>query len=201
MKRVGLLGGAFNPIHLGHLAMAQCALEQLKLDQVVFIPSNISPHKGKEVLAAPKDRLKMVRLAVKGNDKFSASYIELKRNGVSYTVDTVKVLLENAKTAVKYFFLIGEDNYKSLGSWKNIDELLQLIQFAVIQREGFSVKNKAIKAKFIKMPIINISSSFIRKSIAKGDSVKYYVPHKVNDYILKNNLYKFNGNYGKVIQQ
>jgi len=192
MKRVGLLGGAFNPIHIGHLVMAQVAVEKLRLDEVVFVPSFISTHNRKNMLVSPEHRFNMVKLALRGNLKFSVSDMEIKRKGVSYTIDTVKTLKEKTRKNTKYYFIIGQDNYNTLRSWKDIDELLRLVDFVVMKREDNKKNEKKIKAKFIDMPSIGFSSSFIRKNIALKKSVQYYVPEKVIQYIKENNLYSIN---------
>ncbi len=189
MKKIGILGGTFNPIHIGHLAMAQVALEQLKLDQVIFIPSFLPPHKTARNVIAPRNRYDMVKLAIKGNPYFTVSDFEIKRPGKSYSIETVKYLREQFLSKAKIFFIIGEDSLKALHTWKKIDALLNMVTFVAMNRPGFLAKSR-LKVKSLTMPGLDISSSYLRKCQASGNSIKYLVPETVFRFIEKNKLYQ-----------
>lgn len=191
MKRIGILGGTFNPIHIGHLAMAEAAREQLRLDRVIFVPAYLPPHKsGKNVISA-KDRCRMVELAVAGAPCFEVSDIEIKRKGKSYSIDTIKEVRRRFPAGTKVFFIIGEDNLAGLPKWKSIKELLGLVNFVVINRAG-NVHPKAygMNVRFVPMPRLDISASDIRKKIAAGWSVKYFIPDQVLAYMKRKRLYQ-----------
>jgi nicotinate-nucleotide adenylyltransferase len=170
MKRIGILGGAFDPIHLGHLMMAENAADAFCLDKVIFTVAFQSPFKGKAV--SPKHRLNMVKAAIKGNKRFEVSDIELKRKGVSYTIDTVGYF-KHHHPSDELFLIIGQDNVSGLKNWKNIDVLKKMAQFIVIERDWF-----------------NVSSTLIRTKLKEKKSVRYLTPDAVIGYISRHNLYK-----------
>ena len=198
MNKIGILGGTFNPIHLGHLAMAKAALMKLKLNAVIFVPSCLPPHKSVEDVIDAKKRLAMVKLVVKGNSKFRISRFEIKKGGRSYSINTVKYLRSVYGSKTKFYFIIGQDSFTTLGSWKNIPQLLKLVTFVVVNRPGvrkikvtdtfYDFKN--VSVTFITSPALDISSSYIRAAIAKGKSVKYLLPESVFQYIEKKRLYR-----------
>ena len=190
MKRIGFFGGTFNPIHMGHLAIAQMAQETFKLDKVIFIPSHQPPHKNIAPLAPAKDRYKMVRLAVAGNNNFEVTDVETLRVGKSYTIDTLRYFRKIYSAKAKLFFIIGGDSFSTLPKWKNIDEILKLVTFIVVNRPGFHASNKNIKHLTVTKPGIDISSSYLRSRIESGKSVRYLVPEAIFHYIEKNGLYK-----------
>ena len=195
MNRIGFFGGTFNPIHMGHLAIAQMAQERFKLDKVIFIPSHQPPHKNVAPLASAKDRYKMVRLAIAGNENFEVSDVETKRIGKSYTVDTLQHFRKIYPAKVKFFFIIGGDSLATLSSWKNIDEILKLATFIVVNRPGYSdIKN--IKHLTVTKPGIDISSSYLRERINSGKSARYLVPEAIHHYIVKQRLYLANRRLG-----
>lgn len=189
MKKIGLFGGTFNPIHIAHLVLAQSACDQLKLDKVIFIPSNISVHKNNRHIISAEDRLKMVQLATKGNSKFFVSNIEIKRSGLSYSIDTVEYYKKRYPSQTKFYFIIGEDTHCSLHRWKCIDDLLKKVNFVSASRLTKGNESPKIKVRHISMPVMNVSSSDIRQRVKKGTSIQYFVPTKVKEYIQKNNLY------------
>lgn len=209
MSRIGLFGGTFDPVHLGHLILAEAALEELRLDQLIFIPAKISPHKiDAPPNASDAERLAMLRLAIKEASRFTIDTRELNREGTSFTIDTVRELQQENPTAT-FIYLIGEDNLKKLSTWKNHEELQQRVAFAVLRRKigvRLQILTKLKKMLFFKKlpfvkihsltPIfigrcINISSTEIRERLAKGLSVRYLLPTSVFDYIEKYNLYRF----------
>ena len=189
MKKIGILGGTFNPVHNGHLVMAQTALEKLKLDKVIFVPSFLPPHKTARHVLGPRDRYQMVRLAIKGNPRFTVSDFEIKRPGKSYSIDTVKYLREQFSCETKLFFIIGGDSLRALPMWKDIDDLLLLTRFVVVNRPGFLEKSE-IKVKSINMPGLDISSSYLRKRLASKRSIRYLVPEAVLRFIETNQFYQ-----------
>ena len=202
VKKLGILGGSFNPIHLGHLVLAETAREALGLDRVIFIPAKLPPHKRAAPLADGADRLAMVRLAVAGNPAFAASDIELRRPGVSYTVDTVRALREKLGAGVQIYFLIGMDTVAELTAWREVARLARLCQFVPLSRPGHANPNaaaleravgrlpaRAILKRAVAMPLIGISSSEIRRRVAEGRTIRYLVPDAVAAYIRRKRLY------------
>ena len=188
-KRIGILGGTFNPPHLGHLVLAQESLRKLKLDKVIFIPTSIPPHK-KVGDDNAYMRHKMVALACRGNPQFEVSKIELERREVSYSVDTLRKLRNKYGKSTKLFFIAGSDSLNELESWKNIDEVMKLANFVVAVRPGFPVAKLKRKVRFIKIPALDISSSMIRNCLRLSQPVRYLVPESVRRFIVKHRLYK-----------
>lgn len=201
-RRIGLLGGTFNPVHNGHLALAQSAFESFDLGRVFFIPCNKPPHKDAAPLVSPEHRLAMVEMAIEDDIRFEVSRVELERKGPSYSIDTVKWF------AGKYpksdlFFIIGADTLPELHMWKDIDKLLQLCRFISFERPG--TERETITEERIRLPEpwpekllhdlskglrFEVSSSDLRYRIAEGLSISYLVPQCVEMYIAEHNLYK-----------
>ena len=171
-QRIGILGGSFNPIHYGHLLMAELARERMGLDSVIFMPASSSPFKSNVPMVKPEHRLNMVKLGIQDNPYFSVSDLELKRKGISYTVDTVRALRQQYPHA-QLFWIIGHDHVPGLKSWKYFDQIIQMASFVAVSRLWF-----------------NISSSHIRQAIKKGKSIRYMTPHAVTQYIQKYNLFR-----------
>ncbi|MBF0123082.1 MAG: nicotinate-nucleotide adenylyltransferase [Candidatus Omnitrophica bacterium] len=190
MRKIGLLGGTFDPIHIGHLLMARAALETLELDQVIFIPSCVPPHKKVPTLFLAKDRLKMVRLATSENPQFEVSDFEIKKGGKSYSVDTVRYFREILQPVGKLFFIVGGDAIKELDSWKDVDHLKKMCSFVSVNRPGYPRGEEKLKYHAVTMNGIEMSSTEIRKRILQGKSIQYLVPDSVLRYIKGNNLYK-----------
>ena len=217
--RIGIFGGSFDPIHVGHLMIAETAREQLRLDRVVFLPAAQSPLKQEVTPTDSKARVEMIRLAIGGHPQFMLDQREIDRGGVSYTVDTLKEMTsENfnlgdtseSDTAepdtaqpIEWFFLIGGDSLEDFPRWKSPEEIVRLASMAVVARGGspaldFSVLNPYCDADSvieiinnqIKMPQIEISSSDIRNRIASGKSIRYLVPPAVAAYIDAKQLYR-----------
>lgn len=188
VERVGVFGGTFDPIHSGHLISAQAALEELNLDRVLFVPAAISPHKTDvPPIVSAKDRLEMMRLAIDGEPRFSIDDRELLREGPSYTIDTMRSLLGDYP-GVRFIYLIGADNVRQLATWHEISELKNLVDFAVFTRSKGEV---VPEEEFLLVHrIIDISSTEIRERLAKGKSVRYFLPSAVYDYIMSFALYK-----------
>lgn len=188
-KRIGILGGTFNPPHLGHLILAQEALKKLKLDKIIFIPASIPPHKEIEDNKAHL-RYKMISLASRGNPRFKVSKIELERKTISYSVDTLRILKNKYGKNTEIFFIAGSDSLNELESWKNIGEVLKLANFVIAIRPGFPIRKLKRRVKFIEIPLLDISSSMIRKRIKASKSIRYLVPEKVRKFITRHRLYK-----------
>ena len=190
MKRIGILGGTFNPVHIGHLTIAQMVSEKIKLDQVIFIPSYLPPHKSNRNIAPAEDRYQMLRLAIKGNPKFAISDFEIKKQGKSYSIDTIKYLKGKFPRGTKFFFIIGSDLLATLHTWKRIDELEKLVSFISVNRPGFKKRGSRIKVRSVTVPGVQTSSTFARQRLMKGKTVKYLVLDNVLEYIKKNKLYR-----------
>ena len=187
VERVGILGGTFDPIHLGHLIQAQAALEELNLDRIVFLPAAISPYKQDRPPAAlHQDRMEMIRLAIDDEPRFSADDRELDRIGPSYTIDTVRSLLGDYP-GVRFFYLIGADQLKDLRGWHEFHDLEKLIDFVVFDRS--SNGHVVITDYPMVHRRIDISSTEIRERLAKGLAVRYFLPSTVHDYIMTHSLY------------
>ena len=192
MRRIGVLGGTFNPVHIGHLAIAQMAQETMHLEKVIFVPSNWPPHKKGYRIAPARDRYHMVRLAIRGNPNLKISDFEIKKEGKSYTIDTLWHFRRIFPKDTKLFFIIGGDTLPQLKNWKYIDDILKIATFIVVNRPGQFKKSKGIKIKYysVSMPGIDISSSYVRRRIAEGKTTKYFVQDNVLAYIKKHRLYK-----------
>lgn len=189
MKRIGILGGTFNPVHLGHLMIAQMVLEKFDLDKVVFIPSSLPPHKnGRDVIPADY-RMAMVQWAVKDNALFEVSDYEVKKGGKSYSIDTVTYLRGCYPPGTKFFFIIGNDHLTKLHTWRRIEEIVKIVSFVAVYRPGVEAVRSRIKTKSIVIPGVAASSSDIRRRIAAGKTVRYLVPDRVLGYIEKHKLY------------
>lgn len=189
MSRLGLLGGSFNPIHHGHLIVATRLAEALKLDRILFIPTAISPLKGRGVLASARDRLAMVKLALRGNPLFEASDVEVRRGGVSYTVDTLREL--RRPPTDKLFLILGADAARLLPRWRRIGEVRRRVTFALMARAGISLPRPLPKRYIlVKVPLLEISGTEIRERVRKGLSVRYLVPEAVGVYIQRKGLYR-----------
>jgi nicotinate-nucleotide adenylyltransferase len=184
VERVGLFGGSFDPVHVGHLILAEDALEQLRLDRIIFIPAGVSPHKTKNPpKATSQDRLSMVRLAVDGNPRFGVDGREILREGPSYAIDTVQSLLSE-HPGTRFVYLIGADNIRELNTWHRIGELRDLVDFAVLGRGD----DQSSGFPFVKRRI-DISSTEIRERLVKGLPVGYFLPAPVHGHILSRRLY------------
>ena len=193
MNTIGVFGGTFDPIHLGHLITAQSVKELRSLEKIIFIPAYISPHKTDIASLSSEHRLKMVQLALEGINYFEYSDFELRNETVSYTIDT----LRNLKSKYDDIeLIIGYDNIFDFKTWKEPDEILKLVKLIVLKRKASiepDYKDKFYKsAVFVETPTIEISSSEIRRRISKNLPIDFLVPEKVKKYIITNNLYMEN---------
>ncbi len=188
--KLGIFGGAFNPIHHGHLVIAQRAVEHLALDKLLLIPTAVSPRKEKRSIASPEERLSMVRIAVRGNPILQANAMEIKRGGTSYTIDTVRSL---DKPNVKLFLLLGADSAEGFPKWKSPHEIAQRCTIAIAGRPttlGVQMPKYVGRMRRIPGPLLEISSTEIRKRVSQGLSIQYLVPEGVNRFIRKIGLYR-----------
>jgi len=192
MKK-GIMGGTFDPIHLGHLVTAEEVRDYFQLDEVVFVPSARPPHKIGQVITNPEHRYLMVVLATITNPYFRVSRIELERVGPSYAVDTLRYYREFWGSESEIYFITGADAFAQISSWNNPEELFRLCTFVAATRPGYkmvSMEEKyRQKVKMIEVSALAIASSEIRRRVKKGESIKYLVPEAVENYIKKNGLY------------
>ena len=190
--KLGILGGSFNPIHLGHLILAQEAKEQLGLEKVFFVPCSRPPHKSADGLPAASHRLEMVRLAVQGDPSFEASDVEVQRGGISYSVETLRAFRKQFPS-VTFYFLIGSDALQGLYAWKEAEEVFRLCRFVIAERPRFPVKDLPSQLLRLSMPQVDISSRDIRQRLREGKPVRYLVPEAVRDYLEMHPLYRSGG--------
>ena len=184
--RLGIFGGTFNPIHLGHLLLAETAREKLRLDRVLFIPTGTPPHKRAAGLLPGPDRMALIEAAIRGQPAFVSSDIELQRRGVSYTLDTVTTLHTQLPMA-KLFLIVGQD---MLGvTWKGWPELMKMCTIVAAKRPGAKAGAKQ-GVTWLPMPLMEISSSDIRARIAAGRSINYLVPAAVERLLRERGWYK-----------
>ena len=192
-KKVGILGGTFDPIHMGHLVLAEQVREKFQLERVIFIPCASPPHKTEQKLSPADDRFEMTKLALEGNPYFFVSDIELKREGLSYTVETLRELKEFYRDS-EIYFLTGSDVLDEITTWKDPEEIYKLAKIVIGVRPGFDKFDHedhfAKTSIIINITGIDISSTQIREKVRKGESIKYLVPPKVEEYIKNRNLYK-----------
>ena len=194
-KKIGLFGGTFDPVHQGHLIAAESVRESFHLDQVLFIPANRQPFKTNQVIQPAEHRLEMVRLAVAGNPFFQVSDIEIRGAGISYSIDTlIKLRKSYPEAEYDLFFLLGSDNIAHFHTWRKPDKLVQLCTFIAFGRPGSQWEKESSKFagafQFYEMPLIDISSTDIRRRLSEGGSIRYLVPDAVAEYISQNNLYR-----------
>ncbi len=211
-KRVGLFGGTFNPVHFGHLRGAEEIRESLALEEVIFIPAALPPHKEREGMIDALVRLEMVQLATRSNPFFSASDTELKRKGKSYSIDTIQHFKSTRQAS--FFFILGEDAFSEIETWKDFKDVFSLCHFAVMTRPGPGKERRPQLPKplspffrydeaegswihlsgnrlFLReITSLDISSTGIRGRVARGESIKYLVPPEVEAYIQERNLYR-----------
>ena len=190
MSKVGIFGGTFDPIHLGHLITAQSVREIRELEKIIFIPAFISPHKSDVTTSSAENRLNMIKLAIEGIPFFDFSDVEVKKGGVSYTVDTLREL---KKIYDKIEFIIGYDNIFTFHTWKEPDEIVRLARIIVLKRKSSHPPPFEDKyyhqAVFVQTRGIEISATDIRERVKKGIPINFLVPASVMEYIYKQKLY------------
>lgn len=195
-ERIGVLGGTFDPVHLGHLVLGEAAREQLKLDCVLFVPTGFSWRKPDREITVAVHRLAMVRLAIADNPAFEASTIEIEREGPSYTDETLEEI-GRAHPSAEMFFIMGRDALRDLPNWRAPARIVELATLAVAGRPGseeetpLSAALPGFEARLtpLKMPAMGINASDIRRRVADGRSIRYLVPDAVAEYIDAHGLY------------
>ncbi|WML45379.1 nicotinate-nucleotide adenylyltransferase [Neobacillus sp. PS3-40] len=187
MKKVGILGGTFDPPHHGHLLIANEVLSSLMLDEIWFMPNQEPPHKKKSKSIKDEERLQMLELAVSSNKQFKVEPIELERTGPSFTVETMRIL-KSKYHEYQFYFIIGADMIEYLPKWYKIDELIGLVQFVGVDRPSYShITNYPIL--FVDVPTMEVSSSMIRERLKNGKTVRYLLPELIINYIKESRLY------------
>lgn len=199
--RVGVLGGTFDPIHIGHLVAAEEVRAQLGLDRVVFVPAGLPPHKLTDDVSSVDHRLAMVKLAIVSNPYFTVSRVDIDRFGPCYTVDTIELLRDEwgqAAGDVELYFILGSDSLADIVTWHKPERLIRLCRLAVMERPGYRVDMDELerllpgitsRVHFINSPQLDISSTDIQKRVRQGLPIKYQVPEAVADYIYQHELY------------
>lgn len=201
-KGLGILGGTFDPIHIGHLRIAEAVYERIALEQIIFIPAFVPPHKVGQDYAPAEHRYAMIELAVKPYPHFTVSDMELRRSGVSYTIDTLRELRQIYPDKELYF-IIGADSVAQLHTWNSINEMLQLATFVAAGRPGYEgVMEEVVhhlgaaaaeRIMLLHTPEYDISSTEIRTRLHEGASLEGLVPRAVEQYINAHNLYQRQG--------
>lgn len=199
-ERIGVFGGSFDPVHMGHLTIAQDAVEQLELNRLIFVPAAVPPHKQEKTLVEGRHRFEMLQLATEANLSFEVSDMELQRGGISYTFDTMKQI-QFEHPGVELFFIVGLDSLAELHLWRNIEQLLELCMVVPFARGGEDPARVAeqiqlsnawktkLLERLIRIHEIEISASEVRMRLAEGLSIRYLVPPEVEMYIAEHHLY------------
>jgi nicotinate-nucleotide adenylyltransferase len=204
-RKIGIMGGTFNPIHYGHLVTAEEALIQFHLERVIFIPTGEPPHKTTGKIASPEDRYLMTVMATASNREFYVSRIEIDKKGKSYTIDTLRELKKIYGKNSELFFITGADAILEILTWKDTGEIITLCKFIAATRPGYNISkmedlkkrlfNKKVEMAeqclfIMEIPALAISSTDIRNRIKSNRPIKYLLPESVSSYLLKNELYK-----------
>jgi nicotinate-nucleotide adenylyltransferase len=186
--RLGIFGGSFDPPHVGHLLVVADAVEALGVDRLVFVPAGVQPLKAGQAVAAPRHRLAMVRLLAGDDPRFAVDPIEIDREGLSYTVDTLAAFAERHPEAER-FFLVGTDVLAAFGEWREPEKVLRLATLAVMQREGDSrpIPKGAVRVETRR---VDVSSTEIRERVRSGRAIRGFVPEAVAAYIAAHRLYR-----------
>jgi nicotinate-nucleotide adenylyltransferase len=191
-KRVGIIGGTFDPIHFTHLHMAEVVRLECQLDEIWFMPAKLPPHKQEQKISSAKDRITMIEKAITGIPYFDLSLIEFEREGPSYTVETIKSLTKTYP-ATQFFFIIGADMVEDLPNWYQIDDLVKVITFIGVGRPGWELDAEHAFTKNVKkveMVPSHIASTLIREQRRKKKSIRFLVPDSVYHYIEEKRLYE-----------
>ena len=199
-QKIGIMGGTFDPIHIAHLRLAECAYEQFGLDQVLFLPAGDPPHKRNAQVLEENHRANMVKLAIAGNPHFAFSDIEIKRDGFSYTSDTL-LWLSRENPDREYYFIVGADSLNYMEEWHNPQDIFdhaiilaanrdRLPEEEIDRQIDFLKKRYGARIEKMDLPNLEISSHMLRNMVANGASIRYYVPEAVGQYIEKYKLYQ-----------
>lgn len=199
-RRIGILGGTFDPPHVGHLWLATLAADAMGLDRVLFMPAAQPPHKGDRLVTRASDRLVMTRLAIAGDELFELSLIEMERPGPSYTIDSVDELLAMYGPDTTLYLIMAADSLAQIDTWREPDALLERIEWVVGPRPGTELPDRsALEARFgersarihlLEGPSLGVSASQIRRRVAAGHAIRYLVPRGVEELIIERGLYR-----------
>ncbi len=187
--KIGVFGGSFDPVHVGHLIVAEAAAEIIGLQHVLFMPAGQQPFKAGHHEAQPGHRVAMLRLALEDNPRFALDLRELQREGPSYTVDSLREL-RHEHPEDQLCFLVGADTICDLPTWREAAQLARLATFVALTRPGSEVPHSEIVSQVIEVPAIGISATDIREAVSRGRSVRYMVPAQVAEYIVRHGLYR-----------
>jgi nicotinate-nucleotide adenylyltransferase len=199
LRRMGVIGGTFDPIHYGHLAAAEEARVKVELEKVIFVVAGLPPHKLDEEVTPVEHRLAMVGLGIASNPHFEISRVDVDRPGPSYTVDTISILQEQWGAETEFFFVMGLDSLLELPTWHEPHRLIRLCRLIAVRRPGFQVDLAQLEARvpgisarveIIDMPEMDISSTDLQRRAREGLPIKYQVPDKVERYIEEHQLYR-----------
>lgn len=195
--RIALIGGTFDPVHLGHLIGAECTAESLHLDRVLFVPAATPPHKFTRRISDSGHRVNMLRLAITGNPRFDLLLDEIERGGASFTVDTVSTVHARLAAGDDLYLVVGADNLVDFDTWKDWRRIVATCRIAGLERPGTERARQVVERKmpdlrveWVRMPLIDISSTHVRSLSAQGGSIRYLVPEPVARYIQENDLYR-----------
>lgn len=203
--RLGIMGGTFDPVHVGHLAVAEQACDEFELDGVVFIPAGVPVFKKGKPVTPARDRLRMCELACAGNPRFDVSPIEIDRGGDTYTVDTLRQLHDFFPPNVELYFITGADAVLSIMSWHESADIPRLAKLIAVSRPGYTITDECKRVlrdhadfdvRFFEATALSVSSSLLRTMVARGRSIRYLVPNEVRDYIEERGLYLPNSERG-----
>ncbi len=202
MARIGLFGGSFDPVHVAHLILAECARDQGALEKVLFVPARQAPNKPDVPLAPAGERLRMLQLAVAQNPYFEVSTVELDREEPSYTLLTVRQLKEALGRDCRLCLVVGTDSILDMPHWWHAEELIREVEVLALERPGFPLRDlrrfrscfgaeaeARIRKSVVKAPLLEVSATEIRQRLRQGRSIRYLVPERVRDYILAHGVY------------
>jgi nicotinate-nucleotide adenylyltransferase len=200
--KIGILGGSFDPVHYGHLLLAESCRDQCQLDEVRFLPAAAPPHKLKQALSSPNHRVAMCQLAIAGHPAFRVSTQEVDRGGVSYTVQTLRDL-HRSEPESEFFLLMGADSLRDLPDWRETEEVCRLAVPVVVRRRGSpepdlsllahsvsAERLELIRRYQVEMPIVEFSSTAIREAVSQARTIRYQTPRAVEKYIVTSGLYQ-----------
>lgn len=199
MSKIGIMGGTFNPIHFAHLILAESAYEQFSLDKIIFMPSKNPPHKSHEEIVSDELRSNMIQLAIEGNPHFEFSGLELNREGTTYTYETIEELTKEYPNN-EYYFILGADSLFDFEKWRNPVRILELTNIVAAGRDHLSENKMKKQIEYLsekynaniyllKTPNMDISSQMLRKKVKIGETIRYYLPDVVEQYIIEHKLY------------
>jgi nicotinate-nucleotide adenylyltransferase len=200
-KRIGISGGTFDPIHYGHLIVAEILREKFQLERIIFIPTGLPPHKNLAEVTSAEHRYDMVKGAIVTNPAFEVSRIEIERRGITYTIDTLTALRGIYGADTQLFYIIGADVVRDITTWKNFEEVFRMCDFIAVLRPEHKIADFNNTVEYLKstymakihtadIPLIDISSTYVRERVRNNKSIKYLVPESVEAYVECNGLYK-----------